>query len=248
MKYLGVKTKQKGDTNTMVSQTEVALDTIVVYVISDVLEVISSDSLKNNRFKFSGEQILRVMVLKEVKGLSLRGVVKELYSNEPYRKLCKLSDEIPSIETLSYRTSRRDFNALIQKVIMLYELDTGHKPKDVAGDSTMVKPCQDHRARLQRKNYKYTDRNASWAKTTKNKWEYGYKAHIVCDTVTSLVLKYSFATAKEHGPKHFKDLTDSVPQSEYILLNSAYDSEGLYSTMCEKTSAISVIDINPRRG
>ena len=30
---------------------------------------------------------------------------------------------------------------------------------------------------LQRKNHKYTDKNASWTKTTKDKWEYGYKIH-----------------------------------------------------------------------
>jgi len=41
----------------------------------------------------------------------------------------------------------------------------------------MVKPCQDHRTQLQRKNHKYKDKNASWTKTTKDKWEYGYKAH-----------------------------------------------------------------------
>ena len=72
------------------------------------------------------------MVLKEIKGLSLRGIVKELHSNEAYR-------------------------ALIQKVILLYELNTGHKAKDVAIDSTMVKPCKDHRAQLQRKQHKYLD-------------------------------------------------------------------------------------------
>ena len=176
----------------MVSQVEVALDTIDIYLISDILDVISSDSIKDNRFKFSDQQILRIMVLKEIKGLSLRDVVKELYSNELSRTFCKLSDEIPSIETLSYRTSQMDFNALIEKVIMLYELSTGHEIKSSAVDSTVVKPCKDHRAQLQRKQHKYTDKNASWTKTTKDKWEYGYKAHISCDTETSLVLNYLY--------------------------------------------------------
>ncbi|GEM_PF-6922870 len=40
----------------MVPQIEVTLDTIVNYVISDVLEVISPDPSKDNRFKFSDEQ------------------------------------------------------------------------------------------------------------------------------------------------------------------------------------------------
>jgi len=165
-------------------------------------------------------------------------IVKELHSNESYRKFCKISDKIPSIETLSYRTSQMDFNALIQKVILLYELNTGHKAKDVAIDSTMVKPCKDHRAQLQRKQHKYTDKHASWTKTTKHQWEYGYKAHFSCDTETSLILKYSFATAKEHDSMHFKDLIDSISQSTYILLDSAYDSEEIYNTIFEKTSTI----------
>ena len=48
----------------MVSQVEVALDTIDIYFISDILDVISSDSLKDNRFRFSDQQILRIMVQK----------------------------------------------------------------------------------------------------------------------------------------------------------------------------------------
>ncbi|BBJ28368.1 transposase [Athalassotoga saccharophila] len=47
---------------------------------------------------------------------------------------------------------------------------------------------------------------------------------------------------------HFKDLIDSVSQSKYILLDSAYDSEDIYNTILEKTNAIPVIEINPRRG
>jgi hypothetical protein len=74
----------------MVSQVEVALDTINIYLISDIIDLISSDSLKDKRFKFSDQQILRIMLLKEIKKLSLRGIVKELHSNESYRKFCKI--------------------------------------------------------------------------------------------------------------------------------------------------------------
>ena len=41
----------------MVSQVEVALDTINIYLISDIIDLISSDSLKDKRFKFSDEGI-----------------------------------------------------------------------------------------------------------------------------------------------------------------------------------------------
>jgi len=86
----------------MYGRREANLDTINIYLISDIIDLISSDSLKDKRFKFSDQQILTIMVLKEIKGLSLRGIVKELHSSEAYRKFCKISDEVPSIETLSY--------------------------------------------------------------------------------------------------------------------------------------------------
>jgi len=113
----------------MIPQVEDNLDTIVIYVISNVLEVISSGILKDKKFKFSDEQILRIIVLREIERLSLRNVVKELYSNESYRKFCKISNKVPSIQTLSYRSSKMDYNALIQKVILLYELQTGPQTK-----------------------------------------------------------------------------------------------------------------------
>ncbi|MGC9193797.1 MAG: hypothetical protein ACP5FQ_07950, partial [Thermoplasmata archaeon] len=42
---------------------------------------------------------------------------------------------------------------------------------------------------------------------------------------------------------HFKDLIDSISQSTYVLLDSACDSEEIYNTIFEKTSAIPIIDI-----
>ncbi len=92
-----------------------------------------------------------------------------------------------------------------------------------------------------KKNRRYKDKNASWIKTTKDKWEYEYKPHISCDTETSLVLEYSFAIAKEHDSTRFKDLVGSLKNSRYILLDSAYDSEGIYNMILERTSAIPVV-------
>jgi len=44
----------------MIPQVEDNLDTIVIYIISDVLEIIPSGILKDKRFKFLDEQILRI--------------------------------------------------------------------------------------------------------------------------------------------------------------------------------------------
>jgi len=111
--------------------------------------------------KYSQEQILRILVLKEILHLSFRDVVRKLYLNDSYRKLCLLKRaSIPSASTLSYRQSLEDFHVLIQKTVMLYDM-SGRAPQFNAVDSTMVKPCLDHRARLQRKTGKYKDKNAS---------------------------------------------------------------------------------------
>ena len=72
----------------------------------------------------------------------------------------------------------------------------------------------------------------------------------MCDTETFLALKYLFATAKEHDSTHFKDLTDSVSRSEYILLDSVYDFydfEEIYNMIFERTSKILTVDVNSRR-
>ena len=199
--------------------------------------------------KYSNEQILRMLVLKELLHISMRDMLKILYLNDSYRKACMLKKHsIPSLATLSYRNALTDYNALIQKTIMLYELETSKKVRITTVDSTMVKPCLEHRAQLQRKHHKYTDKNASWTMTTKGTWEYGYKVHISCDNESSMILKYSFATAKEHDSTHFKDVIDSLKTSRYVLLDKAYDSNEIYHLILNRTSAIPVIDINRRKG
>jgi len=82
----------------------------------------------------------------------------------------------------------------------------------------------------------------------KDKWKYGYKAHISCDTESSMVLEYSFSTAKEHDSTHFEDLVDSLRNSRYIFCDKAYASKKIYDMILERISAIPVVDVNPRRG
>ncbi len=235
----------------MIAKLQADLDTIVASTLFDSISVMSPSDRTRSRGrnpKYSQEQILRILVLKEILHLSFRDVVRKLYLNDSYRKLCLLKrDSIPSASTLSYRQSLEDFHVLIQKTVMLYEMSS-RAPQFNAVDSTMVKPCLDHRARLQRKTGKYKDKNASWTKTTKDKWEYGYKAHISCDTESSMVLEYSFATAKEHDSTHFEDLVGSLRNSRYIFCDKAYDSKKVYDMILERTSAIPVVDVNPRRG
>ena len=246
----------------MLPQTQSLLDKVITKDVFDSISVIAANvnkSLKSlsshsfhrgRKMKYSNEQILRILVLKELLHISLRDMVKSLHSNDSYRKACMLEKySAPSLATLSYRNARTDYNALIQRTIMLYELETSKRVELTTVDSTMVKPCLEHRAQLQRKRHKYTDKNASWTMTTKVKWGYGYKVHISCDNDSSMILKYSFATAKEHDSTYFKDVIDSLKTSRYVLLDKAYDSNEIYRLILNHTSAIPIIDIiNPRKG
>ncbi|WP_036225886.1 transposase [Mesoaciditoga lauensis] len=244
----------------MLPQIQSLLDKVITKDVFDSISVIAANvnkSLKSlsshsshrgRKMKYSNEQILRILVLKELLHISLRDMVKSLHFNDSYRKACMLEKHsIPSLATSSYRNARTDYNALIQKTIMLYELETSKRVELTTVDSTMVKPCLEHRAQLQRKRHKYTDKNASWTMTTKVKWEYGYKVHISCDNDSSMILKYSFATAKEHDSTHFKDVIDSLKTSRYFLLDKAYDSNEIYHLILNHTSAIPIIDINRRK-
>ncbi len=230
----------------MIAQFEAFLNRIVTKDIFDSISVISSNS--GRKSKYSNEQILRILVLKELLHMSMRDIVKALHSNYSYRQLCLLERDIPSIVTLSYRNAKMNYHALIQSTVILYELESSRSVEITTVDSTIVKPCSDHRAQLQRRNHKYKDRHASWTKSTKKKWEYGYKAHISCDSESSMVLDYSLATAKEHDSTHFKDLIPSLSKSKYVLLDSAYDSKNIYDLILNRTSAIPVIDVNQRKG
>jgi len=63
-----------------------------------------------------------------------------------------------------------------------------------------------------------------------------------------MVLEYSFATAKKHDSTHFEDFVGSLKNSRYIFCDKAYDSKKVYELILERTSAIPVVDVNPRRG
>jgi len=92
--------------------------------------------------------------------MSMRDIVKALHSNYSYRQLCLLEKDIPSIATLSYRNAKMNYHALIQSTVILYELESSLNVEITTVDSTIVKPCSDHRAQLQRRNHKYKDRHA----------------------------------------------------------------------------------------
>ncbi len=93
----------------MIAQLQADLDAIVASILFDSISVMSPSDRKRSRGrnpKYSQEQILRILVLKEILHLSFRDVVRKLYLNDSYRELCLLKrDSIPSASTLSYRQS-----------------------------------------------------------------------------------------------------------------------------------------------
>ncbi len=140
----------------MIAQLQADLDAIVASTLFDSISVMFPPDRKRSRGrnpKYSQEQILRILVLKEILHLSFRDVVRKLYLNDSYRELCLLKrDSIPSASTLSYRQSLEDFHVLIQKTVMLCEM-SGRSPQFNAVDSTMVKLCLDHRGTSSKKGW-----------------------------------------------------------------------------------------------
>jgi hypothetical protein len=195
-----------------------------------------------------------ILVIKELSGQSFRSIENWFKNHKQYLPLCGFSseeyDDFPSFRTLSYRCARIDFNDMIfQSIIVFMFLIPYDEYFHVAAvDGTVIKPCKDHRAQLQRKNHHYNDPNASWTVSTKQKWEYGYKGIIACDVHSSLILGYHFQTAKNNEASGLKKLINRFKEYHYVLLDAAYDSYEIFYKLRKETTALPIIDINPRRG
>lgn len=238
-------------TNSIIPQTDEVLPDIstVVSIVDQIAPLYEKmhPKMTGRPREYSDRQILTILVIKELAGQSFRSMGDWFCAHHQYLAVCKL-DHPPSFQTLSYRCSRMKVHDLNDLSVSYFK---DHVPcKDFfrisAVDAMVVKPCKDHRAQNQRKNHHYHDPNASWTVSTKQDWEYGYKTIIACDALSSLILGYRFETAKVHEVKVMDQLIPCFERYAYLLLDAAYDSYDCFYTLRKKTSALPIIDINPR--
>ena len=110
-----------------------------------IMEIIDNIvSPDDRRRKYSDRQILKILVLLQIYGISYRSARIFLTNHEEYLRMIGLK-EIPSFQTLSRRARSFDLHAINRGIVLLYSM------KECAAiDSFMIHTCK-HSTAMRRK-------------------------------------------------------------------------------------------------
>ncbi len=207
-----------------------------------IMEIMDNIVLPDDRRrKYTDHQILKILVLLQIFGISYRSAMIFLRNHEKYLALIGVT-EIPSFQTLSRRARLLDLHAINMEITFLYCME-----EIAAVDSFMIHTCK-YSTAMRRKYWgKYKDTGSGWSKTTKG-WSYGRKCHMTLDADSLLIMDWLITKGNIHDSRVSRDMVDSVRNFSYILADSAYDTSGTYDYVFVNTHALPVIDTNKRRG
>jgi len=207
-----------------------------------IMEIIDNIvSPDDRRRKYSDRQILKILVVLQISGISYRSARIFLTNHEEYLRMIRIS-EIPSFQTLSRRARKFDLHAMNRAITFLC-----YMKECAAVDSFMIHTCK-HSTALRRKHWnKYRDPYGGWSKTTKG-WSYGRKCHMSLDIDTLLIMDWLVTRGNMHDSRVSHEMVDSVRNLSYILVDSAYDTSDIYDYIFENTHSLPIIDTNRRRG
>ena len=192
-------------------------------LIMEIIDNIVSQDYRKR--KYSDRQILKILVLLQIFGISYRSARIFLNNHEEYLAMVGVRD-IPSFQTLSRRSRSMDLHAI---------------------DSFMIHTCK-YSTAMRRKYWgNYKDPGSGWSKTTKG-WSYGRKCHMTLDIDSLLIMDWIITKGNIHDSRVSHEMVDSVRNFSYILGDSAYDTSDIYDYIFENTHSLPIIDTNKRRG
>jgi hypothetical protein len=200
--------------------------------------IVSPDDRKR---KYSDRQILKILVLLQIYGISYRSARIFLINHEEYLRMIRMS-EISSFQTLSRRARKFDLHAINRAITFLYSM------KEIAAiDSFMIHTCKHSTAMRKKDRGNYKDPESGWSKTTKG-WTYGRKCHMSLDIDSLMIMDWIITKGNIHDSRVSHEMVDSVRNFSYILGDSAYDTSDIYDYVFENTHSLPIIDTNRRRG
>ena len=185
---------------------------------------------------------MKIIVILQIYGISYRSS-NRFFNNHPELMNLVGIRKIPDFRTLSYRALRIDWHEINAGIIDLIESNV----ENAVIDSFIVKTCKHTTAQRRRKSGKYKDPESSWGYGTKG-FEYGRKTHVAQDVDSTAAVEWKVTTASIHDSVMAFPMIDAVRDHEYILMDAAYDSAGIYDYIMDNTHSIPVIDTNRRRG
>ncbi len=180
-------------------------DTHIPMIMKRIDIIVSPDSRKR---KYSDRQILKILVLLQIFGISYRSARIFLLNHVEYLHMVGIS-EIPSFQTLSRRSRMFDLHGINSEITSLYTMDN-----IAVADSFMIHTCK-YSTAVRRKNWgNYKDPESGWSKTTKG-WSYGRKCHMTLDIDSLLIMDWLITRGNIHDSKVFHDMVDSVRGFSY---------------------------------
>jgi hypothetical protein len=201
-------------------------------------KIVSEDRMR----KFPSRIIVKIIVILQVYGISYRSSCR-FFNNHPELMNLVGIGKIPDFRTLSYRALGIDWHEINAGIIDLIESNV----ENAAIDSFIAKTCRYATAQRRRKSGKYKDPESSWGYGTKG-FEYGRKTHVAQDIDSPALGEWKATTASLHDSIMAFPMIDAVRDHEYILMDAAYNSAGIYDYILDNTHVIPVIDTNRRRG
>ena len=208
-------------------------------LIMEIIEnMVSRDERKR---KYSNRQIMKILVLLNIFGISYRSAGIFLWNHEEYLNMIDLK-EIPSFQTLSRRVRSFDLHALNRKITCEHSMNECD-----AMDSFMIRTCK-YSTAVRRKLWRnYKDHESGWSKTTKG-LSHERKCHVSMDVDSCIIREWIVTRGNIHDSRISHDRIDSVRNYSYILADSAYDTSEIYDYIFDNTHSMPVIDTNRRRG
>ena len=204
-------------------------------LIMELIENIVSPDQR--RRKYTDRQILKILVLLQIFGISYRSARIFLTNHEEYLRMIGLK-EIPSFQTLSRRARKFDLHAINRGIVFLYSI------KECAAiDSFMIHTCK-YSTAMRRKYWgNYRDPYSGWSKTTKG-WTYGRKCHMSLNIDSLMIMDLLVTKGNIHDSRVSYEMVDSVRNFSDILGDSAYDTSDIYEDLFENTHSLPIIDTN----
>lgn len=187
--------------------------------------------------RYNDSDILVMLTLASVMGLSLRGLYFRLKNSRLWARLFNLGPgNIPHLATLARRKNDSDLKRLRDR---LYKKIATNLSSGTAAfiDASAIKADPKLHP------------NANWGYSSRGMF-YGYQLHLACDLKgTALFFTITKASSKEIAPAKYvlKEAKKINPKLKYLTGDAAYDVTALYK-YCRKDLGLKLVArINPRR-
>lgn len=186
-------------------------------------------------------------------------LVRALQGNPVLASACGITDQSGVPTKFAYCRFRKKllgFTELVQNVFTSIVTALKDSIPDlgqtVAVDTTDIKAWAH-----QSQSHRHVDIDAGWGvkdKTGRKHYWLGYKAHVVVDTATELLLWFKVTPGNTHDGKTMPALLTEAKQALpwlqpiHVLADKGYDSRESFRFVAEDLKALPIIDVQARRG